>query len=167
MVKNGSQKGPKEEALLITAVFCTYWPLKQPLNTRNVSISLRESNSLCPKFILRPPKAFSVHSVMDFFTLFLFSKTGHEKEFFFFVTRFWKNLLWQITTIYMLKIFHNNFFENLSDPIPAFLSTKKFGLLNTLYFFRLSAWKAGRMWCISFRMPIHSWTGSTSLCSLW
>ena len=29
----------------------------------------------------------------------------------------------------MLKIFHNNFFENLSDPIPAFLSTKKFGLL--------------------------------------
>ena len=31
----------------------------------------------------------------------------------------------------MLKIFHNNFFENLSDPIPAFLSTKKFGLLKS------------------------------------
>ena len=29
----------------------------------------------------------------------------------------------------MLKIFHNNFFENLSDPIPPFFTTKKFGLL--------------------------------------
>ena len=32
----------------------------------------------------------------------------------------------------MLKIFHNNFFENLSDPIPPFFTTKKFGLLKCL-----------------------------------
>ena len=49
------------------------------------------------------------------------------------MTSFWKNPLWQIITIYMLKKFHNNFFENLSDRIPAFLSTKKFGLLSNTY----------------------------------
>ena len=39
----------------------------QPLNAWTVSISLRESNSICPNFILSPRKAFSEHSVMDFF----------------------------------------------------------------------------------------------------
>ena len=34
----------------------------------------------------------------------------------------------------MLKIFHKFFFENLNIPIPAFLTAKKFGLLNILPF---------------------------------
>ena len=40
-----------------------------------------------------------------------------------------QKLLWKITSIYMLKIFHKFFFENLNVPIPAFLTAKKFGLL--------------------------------------
>ena len=114
--------------------YCTYWPLKQPLNAWTISISLRESNSWCPNFILSPLEASSGISVIDFWDpLFISKKWFTKKKIFFFVTRFWKNLLWQITTIYILKIFHNNFFENLSDRIPSFLSTKKFGLLSTWF----------------------------------
>ena len=40
-----------------------------------------------------------------------------------------QKFLWKITSIYMLKIFHKFFFENLNVPIPAFLTAKKFGLL--------------------------------------
>ena len=56
----------------------------QPLNAWTVSISLRESNSICPNFILSPREAFSEHSVMDFFhPLFLLKKGVTKKKFFF------------------------------------------------------------------------------------
>ena len=51
---------------------------------------------------------------------------------FFFVTRFWKKFSWQITTIYMLKIVHNYFFEILSGAMTPFLRTKKMGLLKEI-----------------------------------
>ena len=41
-----------------------------------------------------------------------------------------QKFLWKITSIYMLKIFHKIFFENLTISIPAFQTAKKIGLLN-------------------------------------
>ena len=124
---------PSEGAICIHAVLWPFYPLKQPLNVQSTSFFLCGSNSWCPNFILSPLEASSGISVIDFWDPLFISKKGVTKEKKIFVTSFWKIFFWQITTIYMLKIFHNNFFENLSDRIPAFLSTKKFGLLSNAY----------------------------------
>ena len=74
-----------------------------------------------------PSNAISVFAVIDFFLRnFHSNKKNLKSE----PTILGHKLLWKITSIYMLKNFHKFFFENLSDPIPTFLTPYKMGLLS-------------------------------------
>ena len=62
----------------------------------------------------------------------------------------------------MLKIFHNNFFENLSDPIPPFFTTKKFGLLMSMVVLVQGRQAGGIEKCFSAHHMQRSYSTSTT-----
>ena len=94
--------------------------------TRTVWIFFRRSNSFWSRILKMTLNIVLDPAVIDFFfQIFIVCVKFLKPE----PITLGQKFLWKITSIYMLKIFHKIFFENLSGGRPPFLSTKKSGLL--------------------------------------
>ena len=95
--------------------------------TRRIWIFFRRSNSFWSRILKMTLNIVLDPAVIDFFLqIFIVCVKFLKPE----PITLGQKFLWKITSIYMLKIFHKIFFENLTISIPAFQTAKKFGLLN-------------------------------------